>query len=139
MIRPVSFRDAFPILAASSLERSLFFYQQLLGFELTYRWPEDGEIEFAYLALGGSGLGIGSRSPRHAFTGQPFASGGIAPVDLCIYVDDLDRAIAFLDSREVPVLTPPATQPWGERICYVADPDGIQVLIIETPAAEAAG
>lgn len=135
-MRLVSFRDAFPILAASSLERSLFFYQHLLGFELTYRWPEEGEIEFAYLVLGGSGLGIGSRSPRHAFTGQPFASGGIPPIDLCIYVDNLDLAIAFLGSHDVAVLMPPATQPWGERICYVADPDGNQVLIIETPAAE---
>jgi lactoylglutathione lyase len=131
MTRPVTFRDAFPIYAAENMAKSLAFYRDLLGFTVTYRWPEEGEPAFVSLDLGASHLGLGGRQARHPYTGTTYATGGTPPIELCIYVDDLDRAIAYLAEHDVPVLLQPTAQPWGERIAYVADPDGNHVLVIE--------
>lgn len=50
------FRDAFPILQVAEMRRSLAFYCDLLGFELTYSFPEEGEPQFVTLAVPGGTL-----------------------------------------------------------------------------------
>ncbi len=48
-----------------------------------------------------------------------------------LMVDDLDAWWAHLESLDLPnsfgttLLRPPAMQPWGLRVAYVADPSGI--------------
>jgi len=54
------FQELFPILATGDLPRALGFYRDLLGFEVTYRFPPDGEPAYVALDLGRSHLGIGA-------------------------------------------------------------------------------
>lgn len=126
------FRSAFPIIDCADLAASLRFYRDLLGFRATYRFPDEGEPEFVALELDdGSSIGLASASsssgnihglgPSQPRTGHPF--------ELCIYTDDTDRAIDMLRAAGVAVLVEPADQPWGERLAYVADPDGNRVHI----------
>ena len=35
--------------------------------------------------------------------------------------------------RSVEILRPPATEPWGLREMWIADPDGVQIAVIEVP------
>lgn len=113
------FRDAFPILVVADMPRSLGFYRDLLGFELTYAFPPDGDPQFASLAIDGGKLGLGAGD-------EPVESGSTA---IWLYTDDVDAAIAELAGAGVPVVAEPADQPWGERVASVADPDGYVVHI----------
>ncbi len=37
---------------------------------------------------------------------------------------DLDRFYSHLLAQKVTILQPPTTMPWGQRLCFFADPDG---------------
>jgi catechol 2,3-dioxygenase-like lactoylglutathione lyase family enzyme len=44
---------------------------------------------------------------------------------LVFVVDDIDRAFARIADAGARVVTPPETEPWGERYCQFADPNGL--------------
>ena len=50
-------------------------------------------------------------------------------VELCVYVQDVDRAFAELVAAGAPPVVEPCDQPWGERMAYVEDPDGNLVML----------
>jgi lactoylglutathione lyase len=54
------FQELFPILVTADLPRALGFYRDLLGFEVSYQFPPDGEPAYVALDLGRSHLGIGA-------------------------------------------------------------------------------
>jgi lactoylglutathione lyase len=127
------FRDAFPIIYVADLPAALTFYRDLLGYTVTYEFPPS----FAGLTLGaGPGLALAATSEDTPGShGRPVRLGGGHQFELCVYTDDLDAALTHLRSHDVPVLVEPADQPWGERMAYVADPDGHPVMICQTLAA----
>jgi uncharacterized glyoxalase superfamily protein PhnB len=116
------FREPFPILTVSDPNRSVRFYSDNFDFELTYRWPEQGPIEFAYLQLGVHAIAVGS--PR---AGESI--GGAQGCTLCMYVDDTDRACERLLAAGVRQVAPPWEAQWGERMAIFEDPDGTPILI----------
>jgi lactoylglutathione lyase len=113
------FRDAFPILLVSDLQRSLGFYRDLLGFEVIYCFPSESEPVFVSLTIDGGKLGLGASE-------EPVQSASTA---IWLYTDDVDDAVARLREAGVGVVAEPADQPWGERVASVADPDGFVVHI----------
>jgi lactoylglutathione lyase len=117
----------FPMLSATDLAASLRFYRDLLGGVEAYRFPEDEPV-FVTLRLGDSELGIGAVAgePLHGRPQRP-ASGH--RVELCVYVHDVDTAVAACRAAGAPVVLEPVDQPWGERIAYVEDPDGNLVML----------
>src|SRR5688500_8810417 len=127
------FRDPFPILLSDDLPRLLRFYRDELGFTESFRFPDGpGEPEFAVLALGPAQIGFG-RAGAPSLHGRPRASDTGNRVEVCVYVDDgpaVDRAVRRLGAAGAPVLAEPADQPWGERVAYVADPDGTPILVV---------
>jgi uncharacterized glyoxalase superfamily protein PhnB len=62
-----------------------------------------------------------------------------------LMVDDLDAWWAHLQSLDLPtnfgikLLRPPALQPWGLRVAYVADPAGVLWHIAERRKSNPAG
>jgi lactoylglutathione lyase len=121
------FQEVFPILSVADLSRSRGFYRDLLGCEVTYRFPDDGEPVFVAVQLGPSSLGIGANPDATERAGEQRPEGG-HPFELCVYTEDCDAAIERLRGHGVPVLDEPADQPWGERLVRVADPDGNRVI-----------
>lgn len=113
------FTEAFPILTVSDLPAALTFYTGLLGFQETYRFPDEGDPAFVTVKLGRSelGLGAGAAEPAPAFS-------------LCVYADDCDAAVATLRAAGTPVLEEPNDQPWGERMARVTDPAGNEIVIV---------
>jgi lactoylglutathione lyase len=135
MERKPVFREPFPIIYVADVTRASQCYVEHFGFEQTFDWTVDGKTEFAYLRLGATGIGLGARS------GVPWQQGGTASergqtFELCIYVDDVDRASERLLASGVRQLAPPATRPWGERLTYFADPDGNSIHITMIVQAE---
>ena len=126
------FQEVFPILSTGDLPRAVRFYRDLLGFEVTYQFPPEGEPGYVALDLGRSHLGIGAdpdaggREP--VADGQRFA--------LWMYADDCDAAVEHLRGHGVRVVAEPADQPWGERMAEVADPDGNRVIVASRASRE---
>jgi lactoylglutathione lyase len=48
---------------------------------------------------------------------------------LCVYVADVDEAVAAARDAGASVLLEPVEQPWGERVAFVEDPDGNLVML----------
>ena len=67
----------------------------------------------AFLALEPLGIGVGRRSDDE---GRDFA--------LWLYADDVDDAADRLRSAGASEVLAPTDQPWGERMCSFADPNG---------------
>jgi lactoylglutathione lyase len=111
------FFDAFPILEVSDVGRSVRFYRDQLGYEVTYTFPADGEPEFVSLDVAGGKLGLGAAAgPVHA--GSTAIWG---------YTDDVDATFVRLVEAGAEVVAEPADMPWGERAASVLDPDGYTI------------
>lgn len=113
----------FPMLSAEDFGASIRFYRDLLGGAEAFRFPAD-EPAFVTLRFGESELGIGAMGgePIHGRAQRP-ASGH--RIELCLYVDDVDATAAAAPD----VVVEPRDMPWGERIAYIADPDGNLVML----------
>jgi catechol 2,3-dioxygenase-like lactoylglutathione lyase family enzyme len=116
------FTSAFPILTTADLDRSLGFYRDLLGFEVTYRFPAEGPPTYVSLRLGDSEIGLGENTGMSAAASAHF--------QLCVYADDCAEAVEHLRAHGVTILGEPVVQPWGERMATVADPDGHRAVIM---------
>jgi lactoylglutathione lyase len=119
---PPTFREPFPILYVDDVQRAIRFYTESLSFEVSYRWPIEGETAFAFLKLEPLGIAVSKRSPEHE--GRDF--------ELCLYTDDADRAAARLRAAGADEVRPPQDEPWGERRTYFRDPDGNLVHIAQS-------
>jgi lactoylglutathione lyase len=121
MLPPMAgrFRDCFAILQVSDLRRSLRFYRDLLGFELTYSFPSEDDPRFVFLEIEGGKLGLGAAD-------EPVES---VSTSIWVYTNDVDVAVGELRAAGARVVADPADQPWGERLASVADPDGYVVHI----------
>lgn len=117
------------MLSCADLSRSLEFYGELLGGVENFRFPEDGEPAFIALTVGESseiGLGRIAAEPLHGRAQRP-ASGH--RIELCVYVDDVDTVYQRAGASGFETVTEPADMPWGERIAWIADPDGNLVML----------
>ena len=115
------FDELFPILTTPDLARSLGFYRDLLGGEVTYQFPADGEPAYVSVRFGGSQIGIGSQEEPGDLANER--------VTLWVYAADCDAGVDRLRGAGVEIVQEPVDQPWGERMATVLDPDGNRVII----------
>jgi lactoylglutathione lyase len=129
----MGFLRAFPVLYAKDVARVARFYEAL-GFDETFRLPApDGALGFISMRReGGAELGVTTEdSPRMLAGVEP----GPGPRhELFVYVEDVDATVAGIATAGGTVLKPPADMPWGERVGYVADPEG-NVVSLATAAS----
>jgi uncharacterized glyoxalase superfamily protein PhnB len=126
----MSRRELFPILNVPAIPPVRAFYERVFGGELAYSFPEDDEPVYVTLRIGDSTLGIGVGTGPAMYGEVPLPASGHA-VDLCIYVSDLDAAVASAPDAGGTVVVPPADTPWGERVAYLRDPVGTMLLTIQ--------
>jgi uncharacterized glyoxalase superfamily protein PhnB len=50
-----------------------------------------------------------------------------------LQVDDIEGEHERLRAAGATVTSPPATMPWGLREMWVADPDGVRIVVVEVP------
>lgn len=111
------------LLQPTDLERSRAFYRDDLGLAIYREFgsgPERGTVFF----LGGGYLEVSGRS------GAPMS----AALRIWLQVPDVAAAHAELAGRGVTVLRPPVKEPWGLVEMWIADPDGLEIVVVEVPA-----
>jgi lactoylglutathione lyase len=116
----------FPVVYVDEAERSAAFYERL-GFVRHYQLPPEGEPGYVGLRRGDPELAVVHRSWPEEKLGVTL--GAPPRFELFAYVDDVDAVIASLRAVGVRVLRDPEDMPWGERVGYVADPDGNPVAL----------
>lgn len=110
------------LLRPVDLERSTAFYRDVLGLAVYRQFgepPWQGTVFF----LGGGFLEVSGRSAAPAGPN----------IQLWLQVRDVDATHHDLAGRGVTVLRPPVTEPWGLREMWIADPDGVEIAVIEVP------
>jgi lactoylglutathione lyase len=122
-------RDPLPVLYTRDLPRALAFYRDALGFEAGYRFPEDGEPEFAVVKLGESALALSAAKTPQELLG--ISMGREPRFELCLFTDDVDAEVARLAAAGVEILREAEDMPFGERVAYVADPDGNPIQLAQ--------
>jgi lactoylglutathione lyase len=123
-------RRAFPVIYARNVARTVEFYEQLLGFEKQYQFPPDGEPGYVGLRRDEADLGVVHESSPRQMIGVNIGDG--PRFELFVYVDDVDAAVQAMRAAGVPVLREPEDMPWGERVAFVADPEGNPVTLAAT-------
>jgi lactoylglutathione lyase len=121
------FRDGFPIVYVRDMDAARRFYRDLLGLVETYRQPDEGEPGYVALEHGGTKVGLVVHDAPREFLGRSPGDG--IRFELWLYCDDVGAEVERLRAEGVQVLREPEDMPWGERLAYVADPDGNPVSI----------
>jgi lactoylglutathione lyase len=125
----MAYVSAFPILHSDDPRGLIAFYTTTMGLPIRYRFPAEGEPEFVTVAVGDNEIGIGDYGGVDAMLGPTPRAGH--PFQLCVYTDALDDDLARLRAAGTPVHQEPVEQPWGERMCYVADPAGNLIMLAQ--------
>ena len=112
---------------ARDVARAVEFYEQLLGFEKQYQFPPDGEPGYVGLRRDEADLGIVHESSPRETIGATMGDG--PRFELFVYVDDVDSAVESMRAEGVHVFRAPEDMAWGERVAYVADPEGNPVTL----------
>ncbi len=109
----------------SNIERTLVFYQDVLGFSLGARHPVDSPLlkEVVYLKLGDTMVEVlAARTPM---------SGALDPSQvgyrlLALEVDDMQQAVEYLASKGVTMAWGPVALGTSTR-AEIRDPDGLPI------------
>lgn len=101
------------------------FYRDVLGFEIT----ETEDTSNVYLEKDGTLFLFFGRQDFEAMTGRRFgyAQGVNGHFEIALSVenfDEVDRTFAEITAKGGQPVMPPTTEPWGQRTCYIADPEG---------------
>ena len=113
-----------PVLHVSSVEASLRFYVDQLGFTISWQFEEEGRVFVAQVDRTGCALILAEQWPEKAGKGLMFISLNVEPETHEAAVAALDALRAELEGRGVRV----KDGRWGYRLLVVEDLDGNQLF-----------
>jgi catechol 2,3-dioxygenase-like lactoylglutathione lyase family enzyme len=109
------------------------FYRDVLGLAVSREFgpPEHrGTVFF----LGGGFLEVSGGGQAGSDTADPDTAGAIGPdVRLWLQVRDVAAAARELAAGGVEITREPRTEFWGLVEMWIADPDGIPIVLVEVP------
>ena len=107
------------------MARMIRFYRDVLGFEI----KEAEDTGNVYLVKDGTLFLLYGREDFEKMTHRryEYVKGYNGHFEIALYVDTFDAVDQAFDhavkNGAEPVLAP-ETEPWGQRTCYIADPEG---------------
>ena len=118
---PFTLNSLSPILLVSDLERSIRFYTEDLGFNLTFRFEE------FYAGIDKDGFSIHLKlDPNYRPQKREPDS-----VDLVLAVNNVEDIYQGLTAGSIVIVQPLRKMPYGKE-CYIADPDGHILSFLQT-------
>ncbi|WP_107942918.1 MULTISPECIES: VOC family protein [Metasolibacillus] len=114
------------ILYVNDLEKTMHFYQNILGLSVkmqqgTYVEFDTGQTTLSFNTRQSVNEEIGLEVPEALTASQTFEIGFV--------VEDVQATIETLRTQGVKVVKEPVVKPWGQTVAYVADPDGHYIEI----------
>ena len=116
--------DGFGLLV-NDIGKMIRFYRDVLGFEI----KEAEDTSNVYLVKDGTLFLLYGRKDFENMTSRKYeyVKGLNGHSEIALYVDTFDEVdAAFRDvvSKGATPVLEPTTEPWGQRTCYIADPEG---------------
>ena len=116
--------DGFGLLV-NDMGKMIRFYRDVLGFEI----QEAEHTSNVYLVKDGTLFLLYGRKDFENMTSRKYEyiKGLNGHSEIALYVDTFDEVdTAFKDvvSKGATPVLEPTTEPWGQRTCYIADPEG---------------
>lgn len=101
------------------------FYRDVLGFEIT----EGEDAVNVYLVKDGTLFMLYERKNFEKMTSRKYEylKGINGHYEIALYVDtfeEVDAQYARVTALGAKPVLEPTTEPWGQRTCYIADPEG---------------
>ena len=101
------------------------FYRDVLGFEI----KEEENTDNVYLVKDGTLFLLYGRKDFETLTGMryEYLKGVNAHSEMALYVDSfsqVDEEYQKAIDNGATSLLEPTTEPWGQRTCFIADPEG---------------
>jgi lactoylglutathione lyase len=123
---------AFPVIFAKDVAATAGFYERL-GFARHFQLPPEGEPGYVGLRRGTHELAVVADEWPQQHYGASVAPG--VRFEMFVYVPGVADLVEELRRAGTRILSEPADMPWGERVAYVADPDGNPVALAEEASA----
>jgi catechol 2,3-dioxygenase-like lactoylglutathione lyase family enzyme len=142
-------------ITVSNLERSLAFWQNVLGFELSHRTHQTGELASEITGVAGAEIslavlkGYGHKIELLEYLAPPdrkhvdFRPCDVGHIHVAFTVDNLDAVLNALaasgwkaaGNTQILKTGPNA----GKRVVYVRDPDGTTIEFMQPPSEKGRG
>ena len=112
-------------LFVEDMANMICFYRDVLGFEI----KEDEDTENVYLVKDDTLFLLYGRNNFEKMTGRryEYIKGLNGHAEIALYVDRFEEVDAEYEkaiSKGAVSVLEPVTEPWGQRTCYIADPEG---------------
>jgi len=117
-----------PSFTVNDLQKSLFFYRDVLGLVVKDRWEHEGKLMGVEMGAGGVTFMLGQddwKKGRDRVKGEGFRL-------FCATTQDVDRLAAQIKARGGTLAQEPKDESWGARTFSVEDPDGYKLTIFKT-------
>lgn len=112
------------LLRPTDLDRAQRFYRDTLGLAVAREFGDPAAPGLVFFLGGGGQLEVSG-------TGD---GSGLGAGCLWLQVRDVGAENARLTALGVTVLRPPTLEPWGLHECWISDPDGVRIVLVEIPA-----
>lgn len=114
-----------PYMTLQYPEKTVDFYQRAFQFEVKELVPgEDGSVWHVEMTYQGQLLMMGKQGTWGGTTEAPACSGVSSPINLYVYVDNVDSFYQHAIQQGAKSLVEPANMFWGDRMCNLEDPEG---------------
>ena len=112
------------------MAKMICFYRDVLGFEI----KEDENTSNVFLVKDGTLFLLYGRNDFEKMTGTKFsyADKTNGHFEIALGVENfaaVDKTFEAVVANGAAAVMPPTTEPWGQRTCYIADPEGNLVEI----------
>ncbi len=116
--------DGFGLLV-KDMARMIRFYRDVLGFDI----KETEDADNVYLVKDGTLFLLYGRNDFEKMTSRryEYTNGLNGQFEIALYVDtfeDVDAGYRKAVACGASPVMEPTTEPWGQRTCYIADPEG---------------
>ena len=112
------------LLRPRDFDTSVAFYRDLIGLRVYREYGAGGKTTGIVLFCGGGYLELTATGPADV--------DGFEAMQLWLQVPDVDAEADRLRAHGVDV-GPAETMPWGLREAWLADPDGVRIVLVEVP------